>query len=305
MKSSAARARFVARPGPVRHREHVVLRPVETVLANSRAAFPGDDEADGVVRAPGGARRALDSLEEQVQRRHDRAAVSAVAYGPRAVGPHGGGSKLLARLGPGKAVLRRPCVSHLPEALVLALARLEETRVERADGRHVGGVEPHRAPSALVDVAVPAHRRRQHQVALLHLAAAAVDDGDRALGARGEADRGGGVPVRHRLVAGLEHRKGADQVLGSDGRAVERRVREDQRAALDVLDRDFLGRALGERLDVAPAPVHRRVLRPRRERSDALVPVPQGMNVGALQCGDQRGIGSHRLSLNSPAAVTS
>jgi hypothetical protein len=42
---------------------------------------------------------------------------------------------------------------------------------------------------------MPAHRRREHQVGFLHLAAAAVDDGDRAFRSRREANRGGGVAL--------------------------------------------------------------------------------------------------------------
>src|SRR6185503_15971211 len=120
-------------------------------------------------------------------------------------------------------------------------------------------------------------------------------DGERAFGARGEADRRRGVPVRHGPVAGLEHGEGADQVLRRDGLAPEGRVGEDERAAFDVLDAHLARRALGERLKVAPAPVHRRVLRPGPDRRDALVAVPQRMDVGALERLDQRRIATHQL----------
>jgi hypothetical protein len=50
---------------------------------------------------------------------------------------------------------------------------------------------------------------------------------------------------------------------------------------------DLLRGALGERLDVAPAPVHGRVLRLRRHRRDALVAIPERMDVRALQRRDQ------------------
>ena len=81
--------------------------------------------------------------------------------------------------------------------------------------RNVGGIEPDDAVVALVDVAVPAHRRRQDQVAVMHVAAAAVDDRGGALGARRKADRREGVPVRPRAVAGIEHGEGGDQVRRS------------------------------------------------------------------------------------------
>ena len=105
--------------------------------------------------------------------------------------------------------------------------------------RNVGGVEPDDAVVALVDVAVPAHRRRQDQIAVMHVAAAAVDDGGGALGARRKADRREGVPVRPRPVAGIEHGEGRDQVGGRHRLAAERRIDQDQRAPLDIVDRHF------------------------------------------------------------------
>src|SRR5205823_5986291 len=64
------------------------------------------------------------------------------------------------------------------------------------------------------------------------------------------------------------------------------------------LDCHFACGARCERLDVAPAPVHRRVLRLRRDRRDALVAVPERVQMGPLERGDQRGIrpGSQLLS---------
>jgi hypothetical protein len=43
-------------------------------------------------------------------------------------------------------------------------------------------------------------------------------------------------------------------------------MRHDQRAALDVVDRDLADRAVQERLYVAPAPEERRVARLRLDR---------------------------------------
>src|ERR1051326_6690355 len=83
--------------------------------------------------------------------------------------------------------------------------------------------------------------------------------------------------------------------VGDDSLAPEGRVGEDERAAFDVLDAHLARRALGERLEVAPAPVHRRVLRPGRDRRGALVAVPQRMDVGALERLDQRRIAAHQL----------
>ena len=160
-------------------------------------------------------------------------------------------------------------------------------RVDRADERHVGGVEPDDAMIALVDVAVPAHRRSEDQVALLHLAAASVDDGGGAVGAGGEADRRAGVTVRAGAVARLQHREGGEHGAGGGGFRAEGRMRHDQRAPLDVVDRHLADRAVQERLDVAPAPEERRIARLRLDRGDSLVAVPERMQVVRLELGDE------------------
>ncbi len=122
---------------------------------------------------------------------------------------------------------------------------------------------------------------------VLHFAAPAVDDGGGAIRARGKADRRPGVAMRARAVAGLQHREGGEQRAGRSGVVTEGRMRHDQRAALDVVDRDLADRAMQERLDVAPAPDERRVLGLRLDRRDALVTVPQRMQVFRLQFGDE------------------
>src|SRR5437764_12054220 len=78
-------------------------------------------------------------------------------------------------------------------------------RVKRADERHVGGIEPDNAVVAFVDVAVPDYRRGEDQVARLHLATAAVDDGHRIFRAGGEAVCSAGVTVLDGALARIEH----------------------------------------------------------------------------------------------------
>ena len=184
--------------------------------------------------------------------------------------------------------------------------------VDRADERHVGGVEPDDAMVALVDVAVPAHRRGEDEVAVLHLAAPAIDDGRRAVGAGGEADGRAGVAVRACAVARLQHGEGGEQGAGGGRFGAEGRMRHDQRAALDVVDRDLADRAVQERLDVAPAPEERRVARLRLDRGDALIAVPERMQVAGFELGDEgialfcRGCAfSHRSLLSRPSCAGS
>ena len=52
-----------------------------------------------------------------------------------------------------------------------------------------------------------------------------------------DAYRRKGVAVRPRAVARIEHREGRDQVRGRHRLAAERRIDQDQGAALDVVDR--------------------------------------------------------------------
>src|SRR5262249_11445507 len=57
---------------------------------------------------------------------------------------------------------------------------------------------------------------------------------------------------------------------------------------LDVVDRHFPDRAVQERLDVAPAPMERRILGLRLDWRDALVAVPQWMQVLCFKLRDER-----------------
>src|ERR1043166_6917878 len=141
---------------------------------------------------------------------------------------------------------------HLPEVVRARVARLEEMRVEPADQRHVGGIEPDDASAALVDVTVPAHGRREDEVALAHLAAPAIDDCGGAVCLGGEADRRAGVTMRAGAVAGLEHGEGREHGARGRGLAADTRRGENERAALDVVDRDFLDGSVQERLYVTP-----------------------------------------------------
>src|SRR5262249_680148 len=125
------------------------------------------------------------------------------------------------------------------EVIGAGIAGLEEIRVKRPQQWNIRSIEPYDALVALVDVSMPAHRRREDQVALAHVAAPAIDDRRRAVGAGGKADGGEGMTVRAGAIAGIEHGKGRDQVAGGDGLAPERGIDQNKRAALDVVDRDL------------------------------------------------------------------
>src|SRR3954465_10017073 len=143
----------MAGPGPVRDREDVMLRPVESLLADDRAALAGHDEADGIVRSAPPARALVDLLEEKVECWHHRSAVARVTERPGAVDARPLAFDLAAYQVAGKTVLLGACIAHFPEALILARPRLEKAGVQCADGRHVRRIEPYGAPGAFVDVA--------------------------------------------------------------------------------------------------------------------------------------------------------
>src|SRR5260370_888169 len=123
----------------------------------------------------------------------------------------------------------------LPEFVVARVARLEEMGGYRADQRHIGGIEPDDAVIAFVDVAVPHHRRGQDQVARLHLATPAVDDGDCTLRARGETDRRAGMTVRAGARARGGHGGGGAQRARGGPFLAPGPLRPDQLAAVAVL----------------------------------------------------------------------
>src|SRR5262249_1221349 len=159
-------------------------------------------------------------------------------------------------------------------------------RVERADQRHIGCIEPEDSVISLVEMAVPNHRRGQNQIAGLHLAAAAVDNGHRAFRACGETDRRAGVTVRTGALPRVEHREGSEESARGGRLRSEGRMRHDQGAPLDVIDGYFPDGTMEHRLDVAPAPDEWCVRRLRLHRGDALVAVPEWMQVFCLELRD-------------------
>jgi predicted nucleic acid-binding Zn ribbon protein len=81
--------------------------------------------------------------------------------------------------------------------------RFEEHRFERVDERHVEIVDPVRRNVSRVAVAMPAPRRRQHDVARQHRDALAVDRGIRTRVAFDDQPQGvRRVAMRTRVFAG-------------------------------------------------------------------------------------------------------
>src|SRR5262245_42142628 len=187
-KIRARTPRLMRNPGPVGHREDIVRCPLERRVADARAAVAGDDEHD---RIPCRARRPrCGTLREPcgiaVERRHYRPAGEWIHIAQDLCAIRSWLDRLeqLPCLRAGIAILGRVGIARgslellrFPELLILPVARLEEARFEVGDERNIRGVEPICAVVRLIDVAMPAHRRREDEIALLHLAAPAVDDG--------------------------------------------------------------------------------------------------------------------------------
>src|ERR671934_108663 len=113
----------------------------------------------------------------------------------------------------------------------------------------------------------------------------AVDNRNRAFRARGETDRGAGVAMRPGALTGVKHGEGSEQRARRGRFRSERRMRHDQRATFDVVDRYLCDRTVKHRFDVTPAPEERRVRRLRLHRRDPLVTIPEGMQVLCFKLG--------------------
>src|ERR1700728_4145830 len=100
----------------------------------------------------------------------------------------------------------------LAELIGIWVTRLEEIGIEATAEWNIRSGEPDDTVIGLVDMAVPAHRECQDEIALMHVATSAIDDGSRTLGASGKANRRECVSMRPRPVARIQHRKGGDQV---------------------------------------------------------------------------------------------
>ncbi len=120
---------------------------------------------------------------------------------------------------------------------------LEEARVERSDDRQVEAVEPEHRLVAVVRVVVERPRRREHQVAGVHVACIAIDGRPHAAAFEDEADGRRRVPVGGRPLVRTERLDGTPEGRRREGCAVEARVRQRQHAALAAtLDRDEISR---------------------------------------------------------------
>ncbi len=142
---------------------------------------------------------------------------------------------------------------------VVHRAGLELVGAEIAVQRRVERVEPDDRRVAAVHVLVPGPARRDHEVAFLHRAVFAVDDGGGAVAFDHEAQRVHGVAVRPRLLAGKQDLQRGGEIGGGAAAAADSvRIGEGQHPPLDRGRRGDLHGIVDQRTDLLPAPVGRR-----------------------------------------------
>ena len=144
-------------------------------------------------------------------------------------------------------------------AWLLGLALDGIGAVEVHHQRQVEHVEPDHRPLALVTVFVPQAGRRQDQVAVLHRAHVAADDGARALAFDDDARRvrrmavvGRRLARQHQLHAKVDDARGLQVVEAAAG------IRQHQHAPLGLFHRRQLAGAQQEGADGLPAPLRYR-----------------------------------------------
>jgi hypothetical protein len=154
--------------------------------------------------------------------------------------------------------------------LHFSLVRVEEGGVHRLHQRNVEHVEPDHRLGAAVLMVVPGPGWREDEVALVHGEALAFDGGGGAAAFHDEAQGVRGMAVRFGHLAGKDHLDGAPE--GGRGACGKPGVGEAQRAALAArADVHLAPDALEQRLELTPAPVHRRHRRARLAREERRV----------------------------------
>ena len=138
---------------------------------------------------------------------------------------------------------------------VVGRAGLEHVGAEIAVERRVERIHPHDRAAAFMDVLVPGPARRDDEIAFLHQAALAVDDGVGALALDDEADRVHGVAVRARGFSRQEDLQRGREICRGAGRGVVGfGIDEGQNAALDRGRRGHPDGLIDERAQLAPLP---------------------------------------------------
>jgi hypothetical protein len=156
--------------------------------------------------------------------------------------------------------------------LLFLVVVIEVDGVERLDQRQVEDREVERLLVPDGPVVVPDIVRRQHHVAGAEHDVLPVDAGEVALALEPEADRARRMLVRRHDLVGVVEAVGG--VHGADRGAARRqaRIHQDQRAALAIVHRHQLDRAVEDRLDIlGAAPQIRNGFRRRQELLDLVM----------------------------------
>ncbi len=155
------------------------------------------------------------------------------------------------------------------------LELLGERGLEEVDLREVEHVEPQHRLLRGVAVVVRRPVGGDDEVAGRHEGLLALDRGVGALAVEHEADRRGDVAVRRRDLARQDHLHAGEQRVGGLRLAAQRRVLQDQHAAVGLLGGDQRARFHHQPLDVVEMPDHRRAARHRLLGDDAVHHLPE------------------------------
>ncbi|OLB01726.1 MAG: hypothetical protein AUH09_00730 [Candidatus Rokubacteria bacterium 13_2_20CM_70_12] len=149
-------------------------------------------------------------------------------------------------------------------------------------------------------VIVPAHRRRDDQVARLHRAPDAVHAGEGAVPLDDQPERRGRVVVAGRGLAGQDDLQPREEGRGDGVRPVEAGVLQDEHATLRLLDRYKPCRLEQERAEVLPPPAVRHRGRhalvrqedmeggPERSQGEGVQRLPEGGREARVACRHHR-----------------
>ena len=257
----AGAAVVVLDPVPGRRHERVARLPRQLGLADSARAAALDHVEDAAGRGAAGTRPlaraqpvrvgAHRGQRRRARRRHVRARDQAVLRRAR--------RQLLERA---SHALPRPAELRLRRVVrrrrrPRRAQRRHPRRVERTHERDVEAVEPHDGRPALVAVIVPAHRRRDDEVAALHDALDPVHRGEGALALDHQPQRGRRVVVARRHLARQDHLQAGVERGGDRVGALQAGVLEHEHAALGLLEGHQPRRLVQQRARLAPRPAMR------------------------------------------------
>ncbi len=177
------------------------------------------------------------------------------------------------------AVAREACASRLRDFLLLLVGVLRKLRVQKSNEGDVETVHPDDRFVGLVLVIVPLQRRRQHEIAGIHLEPLAVHRRGRAFALEHEAQRALAVAVLRRDFARQHELDPGIERVGDRGLVGQAGVLQHQHAALGFFGGDEVAGLEQQRTHIGEAPMRRLHRRHRLGRDEVPHHLPQRRHV--------------------------